>query len=80
VRLDLVCKQGRVRTVPMATLVRVAVDAWTSAVGVADGRVFPAAHRGGQVQGAALLFGTACHAWRFRSGAGFVASLHPAQT
>jgi site-specific recombinase XerC len=46
--VDLVGKHGRVRTVPMPTWVLVAVDAWTSAVGVVDGKVFRAVHRGDQ--------------------------------
>jgi integrase len=33
---------------------KVAIAAWTSAVGVADGRSFRAVHRGGKVQGSAL--------------------------
>ena len=52
--VDLVGKHGRVRTVPMPTWVKVAIDAWTSAMGVTDGHVFRAVNRGGQVQAAAL--------------------------
>jgi site-specific recombinase XerD len=52
--VDLVGKHGRVRTVPMPAWVKVAIDAWTSAVGVAEGRVFRSVHRGDQVLGAAL--------------------------
>lgn len=52
--IDLVGKHGRVRTVPMPTWVKVAIDAWTSAADVVDGHVFRAVTRGGQVQGAAL--------------------------
>src|SRR2546425_2461149 len=37
---DLVGKHGRVRTAPMPTWVKVAIDAWTAAAGVADGYVF----------------------------------------
>jgi len=48
--IDLVGKHGRVRTVPMPTWVKVAIDAWTSAAGIADGYVFrpvtSAYHRG----------------------------------
>jgi integrase len=36
------------------TWVKVAIDAWTSAAGIADGHVFRPVHRGDQVQGAAL--------------------------
>jgi len=52
--VDLVGKHGRVRTVPMPTWVKVAIDAWISAGAVADGHVFRAVNRGGQAQSAAL--------------------------
>ena len=38
--VDLVGKHGRVRTAPLPTWVKVAIDSWTSAAGLADGRVF----------------------------------------
>jgi integrase len=52
--IDLVGKHGRVRTVPMPTWVKVAVDAWTSAADIADGHVFRAVTRGGRALGTAL--------------------------
>src|SRR6478736_1175230 len=52
--VDLVGKHGRVRTVPMPAWVMVAIDAWTSATGISDGRIFRPVHRGDRVQGAAL--------------------------
>ena len=52
--VDLVEKHGRVRTVPMPTWVKVAIDAWTTVANVADGHVFRAVNRGGQVQTTAL--------------------------
>src|SRR5262249_41469326 len=52
--VDLRGKHGRVRTVPMPTWVKVAIDAWTVDAGVADGQVFRSVNRGGQVQSAAL--------------------------
>jgi integrase len=52
--VDLVGKHGRVRTVPMPTWVKVAIDAWTSVAGVADGHVFRTVNRSGQAQAAAL--------------------------
>jgi integrase len=52
--VDLVGKHGRVRTVPMPTWVKVAVDAWTSAANVGDGHVFRTVTRGGRVQASAL--------------------------
>jgi integrase len=52
--VDLVGKHRRVRTVPMPTWVKVAVDGWTSAAGAAEGHVFRTVTRGGRVQGLAL--------------------------
>jgi integrase len=52
--VDLVGKHGRVRTIPMPTWVKVAIDAWTAAAGVIDGPVFRPVNRGDQVQGPAL--------------------------
>jgi len=52
--VDLLGKHGRVRTVPMPTWVKVAIDAWTSVAGVSDGHVFRAINRGGHVQSTAL--------------------------
>jgi integrase len=52
--VDLVGKHGRVRTVPVPTWVKVAIDAWISTAGIAEGHVFRAVNRGGQVQLAAL--------------------------
>jgi site-specific recombinase XerD len=52
--VDLVGKHSRVRTVPMPTWVKVAIDAWTAASGVAEGRVFRPVNRGDKVQGAAM--------------------------
>jgi integrase len=52
--VDLRGKHGRVRTVPMPTWVKVAVDAWTAGAGIVDGRVFRPVHRGDDVRGEAL--------------------------
>ena len=52
--VDLVGKHGRVRTVPMPAWVKVAIDAWASAAGVADGRVFRPVNRADAAQRAAL--------------------------
>jgi integrase len=49
--VDLVGKHGRVRTMPMPTWVKVAIDAWTSASDMADGHVFRPVNRGGRVTG-----------------------------
>jgi site-specific recombinase XerD len=52
--VDLRGKHGRVRTIPMPTWVKVAIDSWTAAAGIADGSVFRPVSRGGQIQGTAL--------------------------
>src|SRR3954453_10406562 len=48
--VDLVGKHCRVRTIPMPTWVKVAQDAWTTAVGVSHGSVFRPVNRGGHAQ------------------------------
>jgi len=52
--VDLLGKHGRVRTVPMPTWVKVAIDAWATAAGVADDQVFRPVNRADEVQGTAL--------------------------
>src|SRR5271168_5265057 len=49
--VDLVGKHGRVRTVPMPTWVKVAIDAWTVPAAVVDGHVFRSVNRAGSVTG-----------------------------
>jgi site-specific recombinase XerD len=52
--VDLVGKHGRVRTAPMPTWVKVAIDAWTSAAGVAEGYIFRPVNRADRVGGERL--------------------------
>jgi site-specific recombinase XerD len=52
--VDLVGKHGRVRTAPMPTWVKVAIDAWTLAAGVADGHVFRPVNRADRITGDGL--------------------------
>jgi len=52
--VDLVGKHGRVRTTPVPTWVKVAVDAWTLAAGIGDGRIFLPVNRGDRVAGERL--------------------------
>ena len=49
--VDLIGKHGRVRTTPIPTWVKVAVDAWTSAAGLVDGFIFRSVNRAGRVDG-----------------------------
>src|SRR6266436_5252259 len=46
--VDLVGKHGRVRTAPLPAWVKVAIDAWTSAAGLADGNIFRRVNRSGR--------------------------------
>src|ERR1019366_2699206 len=48
--VDLVGKHGRVRTAPMPTWVKVAIDAWTSPAGLAQGYVFRSVNRADRVK------------------------------
>src|SRR5579862_4650200 len=49
--VDLVGKHGRVRTVPMPTWTKNAIDAWTSVAGILDGRLFRPVSRGDRLAG-----------------------------
>src|SRR5947199_1850632 len=49
--VDLVGKHGRVRTIPMPTWVKVAIDSWTSAAGLVEGHVLRPVNRADQAQG-----------------------------
>src|ERR1035438_9074383 len=44
--VDLVGKHGRVRTIPMPTWVKVAIDTWTVPTGISDGHVLRRVSRG----------------------------------
>jgi integrase len=52
--VDLVGKHGRVRTAPMPTWVKVAVDAWTSPAGLMEGHVFRSVNRADRLTGDGL--------------------------
>jgi integrase/recombinase XerD len=49
--VDLVGEHGRMRTIPMPTWTKNAIDAWTSDVGVTEGHLFRPVNRGDQVCG-----------------------------
>jgi site-specific recombinase XerD len=49
--VDLVGKHGRVRTAPMPTWVKMAVDTWATPAGVADGYVFRPVNRADRLTG-----------------------------
>src|SRR5271157_130527 len=48
--VDLVGKHGRVRTIPVPTWVKVAIDAWTAVAGLTEGHVLRRIARGDQVR------------------------------
>ena len=52
--VDLIGKHGRVRTMPMPTWVKVAIDAWTSAASVSNGFVFRPVNRADRMGGERL--------------------------
>jgi integrase len=52
--VDLVGKHGRVRTAPMPTWVKVAIDAWTSPAGVVEGYVFRSVNRADRIASGGL--------------------------
>jgi integrase len=52
--VDLVGKGNRVRSVPIPSWAKAAVDAWTSAAGIESGIVFRAVHKGGYMNGETL--------------------------
>ena len=49
--VDLIGKGGHIRTVPIPLWVKAALDQWTAAAGVTEGRIFRAVARTGKVWG-----------------------------
>lgn len=49
--VDLIGKGGHIRTVPIPAWVKAALDQWTAAAGVREGRIFRAVARAGKVWG-----------------------------
>jgi site-specific recombinase XerD len=52
--VDLVGKHGRVRTIPVPTWVKGAIDAWTKAAGLTEGHLLRPVNRGDQIVGEQL--------------------------
>jgi hypothetical protein len=52
--VDLIGKGGHIRTVPIPEWIKSAVDQWTRAAGVTEGRIFRAVVRAGKVWGKGL--------------------------
>jgi len=53
--VDLIGKGGHIRTAPIPAWVKTALDQWTAAAGVRDGRIFRAVARAGKCGGTASL-------------------------
>ncbi len=47
--IDLVGKHGRIRTVPMPSWAKAALDEWTQAASICEGRVLRAINKGGRI-------------------------------
>lgn len=62
--VDLVGKHGRVRTIPVPAWVKVALDAWTSAAGIASGYAMRPISRGDHVRGDRLSEKVICQPLR----------------
>ncbi len=60
--VDLIGKGGHIRTVPIPEWVKAALDQWTRAAGVTEGRIFRAVARAGKVWGKGRL--AECHVVR----------------
>lgn len=58
--VDLLGKHGRVRSVPIASWIKCAVDRWTLAANITEGRVFRRMNRHDQIAGANLTHGAVC--------------------
>jgi site-specific recombinase XerD len=52
--VDLIGKGGRIRTVPMPSWTKKAIDTWTTAAGIANGLIFRSVNRGGLVRGMSM--------------------------
>lgn len=52
--VDLVGKHGRVRTIPMPSWVKSAIDRWTAAAGITSGCIIRAVNKGGATWGAGV--------------------------
>jgi site-specific recombinase XerD len=52
--VDMVGKHGRIRTMPMPSWVKVAIDAWTTLADIAEGHIFRPVLRGDRVSGDCL--------------------------
>jgi len=52
--VDLVGKGGKVRTVPMPSWTKAAVDSWAAAADLSEGRIFRSMNKGGRIVGESL--------------------------
>jgi len=54
VLVDIVGKRNKTRTVPIPSWAKVAIDAWTEAAGIREGRLFRSVHKGGYLNGESM--------------------------
>ena len=52
--VDLVGKRNKVRSVPLPSWAKAAIDAWAGAAGISEGRIFRRLLKGGKVNGASM--------------------------
>jgi integrase len=74
---DLVGKGGHVRTVPMPSWVKDAIDAWTTAAGITEGTVFRAISKVGRVWGDGMTAKVLWDVVRAAAAAAGIAKLAP---
>ena len=74
---DLVGKGGHVRTVPIPTWVKAALDAWTATVGVTHGPVFRAINKAGRVWGNGMSPKVLCDVVRTAAARAGIETLAP---
>jgi site-specific recombinase XerD len=75
--VDLVGKHGRIRTVPMPTWAKTAIDHWTTAAKIGVDHVFRPVSRGGQVSGERMTEKTVYHVLRSYAKAVGIPALAP---
>jgi site-specific recombinase XerD len=75
--VDLTGKHNRVRTIPMPSWAKAAVDDWAATAGIADGRIFRGVNRGGHLTGDSLTAqGILRCVYKYATGAGIAVSPH----
>ena len=63
--VDLLGKHGRIRSVPMPSWAKAAIDQWMEAAGIHAGRLFRSVNKGGRISGETLSDKAVAHIIRF---------------